>query len=101
MKKTISLAALAISASTSSFALIGPPAPYEVKTYCLDFYGDATEGMIAGTCDQSQNNVSRGDQIGPNGCTEGQIALTTSRTRRDQDFPIRIRSCLPPNVVQL
>ncbi len=101
MKKTISLAALAISASTSSFALIGPPTDMMTKTYCLETYTDMSGGMIAGTCDESANNVHRGAQIGENGCAEGQIALTTSKTRRDAHYPIRIRQCLPPNVVQL
>lgn len=101
MKKTISLAAIAISASTSSFALIGPPADMITKTYCLDTYTTESGSMMAGTCDQSINNARRGAQIGENGCAENQISLQTSKANRSAEFPIRIRACLPPNVVQL
>jgi hypothetical protein len=101
MKKTISLAALAISASTSSFAIIGPPIDAVTKTYCLATYTKEDGGMVAGTCDQTANNQLSDRQIGMNGCAEGQIALTTSKSVNAEYFPINIRACLPPNVMQL
>lgn len=99
MKKTISLTALAVSASAASFALIGPP--QDTKTYCLDSYTDMSGSMMAGTCDQSRNNARSGAQLGENGCAAGQIALTTGKYPGEREFPIRISPCMPPNVTQL
>jgi hypothetical protein len=96
MKKTISIAALAVSATTS-FAFMAPPT--ETKTYCLNMYTDAS-GAMAGSCDQTRNNVRSGVQLGENGCAADQIALSTSRWG-DGEFPIQISPCLPPNVAQL
>ena len=101
MKKTISLAALAISASTSSLAFIGQPMDVQTRTYCLSVRSDASGAMMAGSCDQTANNAQRNAQIGGNGCAEGQISLTTSKPSDAEEFPIRMRSCMPPNIAQL
>lgn len=103
MKKTITLTAMAISASTS-FAIIGPPgtgSERQTKTYCLEMYDVGSSEYAAGSCDMSANNESSESQIGANGCAPGQISLRTSKRVTDADFPIRIRTCLPPNLVQL
>lgn len=102
MKKTISLAALAISTSASAFWVPQDPSTVVHKTYCLEVYtiGD-TGDQYAGSCDQSHNNAERHLQINRNGCADGQIALTTTKLKGDKKFPIEIRSCLPPNVAQL
>ncbi|HXW52749.1 MAG TPA: hypothetical protein VEL47_01460 [Myxococcota bacterium] len=98
-KRSISLAALAISASTSSMALIAPPT--DTKTYCLDVYTNASGGSFAGSCDQTDNNAETGAQVGGNGCAADQIALKTARWNSTQPFPIQIYPCMPPNTVQL
>jgi hypothetical protein len=101
MKKrtTISLAALAISASSSTFALIG--SPNDTKTYCLEMYTDASGSSYAGSCDQTANNARRGTQIGENGCAQSQVALTTGRWSSEEPYPIQIHACMPPNATQL
>lgn len=99
MKKTISLAALAISAS-SSFALIGPPSNNDVRMYCVSVYG-GQGSMVAGSCDETDNNRYYHREIMDNGCAEGQMAIYTSKSRRQMRYPIEINMCLPPNVAQL
>lgn len=101
MKKTISLAALTMSAATSTFAIIGPPVNQQTMTYCLDTYTDIHGGKTAGDCDQMANNRMINAPTGPNGCTQDQIALTTRKLSHEREFPIRVRPCLPPNIVQL
>lgn len=101
MKKTISLAALAISASTSSFALVMPPANMSYKTYCLDRYTDSDGNTTMGSCDQSPNNARGNAQVGQNGCTTDQAALISSKAPWDKDFDIVINACMPPNAAQL
>lgn len=101
MKKrtTISLAALAISASSSTFALIAGPT--DTKTYCLEMYTDTCGSSYAGSCDQTANNERRGAQIGENGCAQGQVALSTGRWSPDEPYQIEIHACMPPNAAQL
>lgn len=101
MKKTISLAALTMSAATSSFAIIGPPLDFQSVTYCLDSYTDVQGNKSASDCDQRENNRMTNARTGTNGCTASQVALTTTKLRHEREFPVRIRACLPPNVVQL
>ena len=107
MKKTISATVIALSGATSALALFAPQ-PIDAKTYCLETYqvlNDAgnPSGEIAGTCDESTNNGILQRPIQANGCAQGQVALTTYRYAFDgnQDFPITIGSCMPPNVTQL
>lgn len=95
MKKTI--ATIALTASSSAFALM--PQPAEIKTICLNLYENADGATYAGSCDEAANNVIRGDKILANGCAEGQASLTA--VKYSQDFDINIRACLPPNVAQL
>lgn len=100
MKKTITVAALALSASTS-FAIIGPPTDMQTRTYCLNTYTSMDGGMMAGSCDETANNARRHAQLNENGCADSQISLQTSKRRHEADYPIRVRACLPPNIVQL
>lgn len=102
MKKTISIASLAISAS-ASFALIGPMPPGSTvsKTYCVETYQEPDGSMWAGGCDESMNNTQANTTVKENGCAEGQIAITTSKMAAAERFPIEIRSCMPPNFAQL
>lgn len=109
MKRTV--AALALSVSTPSFALMMPAV--KVKTICLDTYESETGVKFAGNCDQATNNAESGVKLLENGCAEGQISLTSaaypdfSQTPKQKGqeeevkFDIEIRSCLPPNVAQL
>lgn len=100
-KTTIAVAALALSAS-SSFAIIGPGHDrYVTKTYCLGTYSYGDGSMNAGTCDETNNNAMLNLPRMENGCAEGQMALTTSKRVREANFPIQIRPCLDPNIVQL
>lgn len=108
MKRSVSLAALALSVSTPSFALMMPPV--KTKTICLDSYEGAEGAKYAGNCDQAGNNAEAGVALLENGCAEGQIALTSvaypsypinNSKKEELKFDIEIRSCLPPNVAQL
>lgn len=100
-KTTITIAALALSASTS-FALIGPGgAPMESRTYCLKSYTDFDGSANAITCDETANNETEGRTILGNGCAEDQMSLTTAKSISETRYPVEIGSCLPPNVVQL
>jgi hypothetical protein len=101
MKKSISLAALAISASTASFAIIGPPTNIQIRNYCLKTLTNAVGGLTAGDCDETANNRQLNARLGPNGCADRQISLTTTKMSHERDFPIRINPCLPPGAVQL
>ncbi len=101
MKKTISLAALTISAATSSFAIVGPPMNIETTNYCLDYFADIHGNKSLGSCDQKPNNRMLNAITDQNGCTKDQAALFTSKRTTERDFPINVRPCLPPNVVQL
>ncbi len=101
-KTTICLAALAISASTSSLALIGPnPGAMEEKTYCLGVYSDDEGNMSAGSCDMTRNNEILQSPLGANGCAEGQISQYTTKRDYQESFPIQIHMCMPPNAAQL
>ena len=95
MKKTI--ATIALTASPSAFALIGPGG--ETKTVCLNTYETAEGLLYAGSCDEAPNNEELGLEILENGCAEGQIALTARKF--GETWEPQIASCLPPNVVQL
>lgn len=108
MKRTV--AALALSVSTPSFALMMPPT--KVKTICLDSYESEAGAKFAGNCDQAANNTELGLALLDNGCAEGQIAVTSAgyttftkkpkhKAKEELKFDIEIRSCLPPNVAQL
>jgi hypothetical protein len=100
-KTTISLAALAISASTS-FALIMPGfGNTETKTYCLSVYSEEDGGMGAGGCDQTRNNTIRQLPLMANGCAEGQVSMYTGKREEESRFPIEIHMCMPPNAAQL
>lgn len=98
-KTTISLAVLAIS--TASVAFIGQPGNWTTKTYCINVEEDASGNKYAGTCDRSDNNQQLNLVLGTNGCAEGQASLTTRKGRGQQDFPIQIHPCMPPNAAQL
>ncbi|MCA9506913.1 MAG: hypothetical protein KC505_00650 [Myxococcales bacterium] len=101
MKKTISLAALAVSAS-NSFALLAPlPANYDYKNYCLSVYHRNDNSALAGNCDETANNQTLNRTLQENGCADGQISITTFKRPDQERFPIEIGSCLPPNAVQL
>lgn len=104
MKKTITALALtAASSAASSAAFARPAPPVATKTYCLDTFEDARGALVAGTCDQSQNNIDLGLPVLSNGCAATQIALTANKFTSDPDAPfsIVVRPCLPPNVAQL
>jgi hypothetical protein len=95
-KKTI--AAIAVTASSiSSFALMPPPKA--TKNICLDVRQDAKGALYAGNCDQTRNNQTSGVELLANGCAVNQISLRA--TKYVEQFDINVRSCLPPNVVQL
>jgi hypothetical protein len=104
MKKSISIAALAISAS-SSFAIVFDPtdsAPQWItKTYCLAVHTHDDGSTTAGDCDKSELNARFDRPLLQNGCAAGQIALTTEKWAEDEGFPINIHSCMPPNIAQL
>ena len=97
MKKTI--AAAALSASTSALALWAPPA--EQRTICLDKYENESGAIYGGSCDQSANNETLGLELLENGCAEGQIAITSQRYHNSEQWSVNIGPCLPPNVAQL
>ncbi len=101
MKKTIGVAALAISASTASLAFFIPRDHIETRTYCLSVYEDEQGGQRAGSCDETNRNTYYQRELNAQGCAEGQVALSTSRYDSQEEFPIRIGMCLPPNVAQL
>lgn len=101
MKKTIGVAALAISASTASLALYVPRDNMVTKTYCLSIYEDVEGGQRAGSCDETDRNTYYQRELNAQGCAEGQVALSTRRYGDEGEFPIRIGMCLPPNVAQL
>jgi len=93
------IAAVAISAASMAYGLTPPPAA--TKTLCLAVYEDADSVKRAGSCDNTRNNHTLGLPILANGCAEGQISLTSVKYQNSEKFTIEIRSCLPPNVVQL
>jgi hypothetical protein len=108
MKRTV--AALALSISTPSFALMIPASA--TKTICLDTYESETGVKFAGNCDQTPNNKEAGVALLENGCAEGQISLTSfaypsynpsakQKKKQELKFDIEINTCLPPNVAQL
>ncbi|RZA25960.1 MAG: hypothetical protein EOP10_05185 [Proteobacteria bacterium] len=112
MKRTVSAAALALSISTPSFALMLPPSA--TKTICLDSYESETGAKFAGNCDQAANNKELALPLLDNGCADGQIALTSvaypasfvqnspkQKKNTKLKFDIEINNCLPPNVAQL
>lgn len=99
MKVNKTVAALALSASSSAFALIAPP--QDTKTICVSVYETADGVKYAGGCDEVRNNEAAGLPILENGCAANQIALTATRWSADLPYNIEIGSCLPPNVVQL
>ncbi|WP_141735035.1 hypothetical protein [Oligoflexus tunisiensis] len=99
MKFKKSVTALALTASSSAFALMRPPV--ETKTICLDMYESAEGAAYAGTCDQSDNNETLKKKILENGCAEGQLAMTAQKWDKRGEFYPSIHSCLPPNVAQL
>lgn len=70
MKRTV--AAVALSISTPSFALMLPPS--ETKTICLDVFESENGVKYSGNCDQSENNVTLGAKILENGCAADQIS---------------------------
>lgn len=97
MKIKTTVAALALSASSSSFALMAPPT--QTKTICLEVYETAEGVSYSSGCDASSNNVELGLTILENGCAVDQVALIAHKYGRR--FDIQISSCLPPNVAQL
>ncbi len=114
MKRTVSAAALALSVSTPSFALMLPPTA--TKTICLDTFESETGVKYSGNCDQAANNKELNLPLLENGCAEGQISLTSvaypsfseaPKKKKKQEpaqelkFDIEIKACLPPNVAQL
>lgn len=81
MKKTI--AAMAILASASSQALIGPgghPRPMPKNVVCVSLYKDAG-GYIAGNCDQTAKNEKYGAELKDNGCAKDQAAMRITSVR--------------------
>lgn len=98
MKKTI--AAMALIASSNALAIAPPvmpgqPQPKVVK-YCLslsEYETEAGKALYAG-CDESSNNKYEKRQLLENGCAEGQVALSIQGGAK-------IRSCMPPGMVQL
>ncbi len=108
MKRTV--AALALSISTPSFALMMPATA--TKTICLDTFESEAGVKYAGNCDQAANNKELNLAVLENGCAEGQIALTSvayptynqsakQKKKPELKFDIEINACLPPNVAQL
>lgn len=102
MKKTISLASLALSATTS-MAFVGPHIADDLnkKTYCLDVYTDADGAVTLGTCDQSANNADLERALNSQGCAEGQAAMHVAKHRSATHFSPTIRPCMAPNVTQM
>ena len=95
------IAAFAFSAS-SAFALIGPGVgQIETKALCLDLFEGGDGSQYAGKCDQTRNNHVQGFELLENGCTINQVAITAVKRFGSEKFDIEVRSCLPPNVVQL
>jgi hypothetical protein len=89
MKKTI--ASVALLASSSTFALIGPGPRPEPKTVCLNVYEESNGVMYAGDCDQTRANQVYKRTILQNGCADGQAAI--------RSYDIKIKAC--PTYVQL
>lgn len=99
MKINISIVAMALAVSGTSFGRIAQP--LETKTLCLNSYELSDGSTLAGGCDASANNQVLGAVLLDNGCAEGQVALSASRWSSEDAWSIEIGSCLPPNVVQL
>ena len=105
MKRTV--AAIAMGISTPSFALMLPA--QATKVICLDTFESEKGVKYAGNCDQAANNEILEATILENGCAADQIALTSvaypvagkKGKPSTLKYDIEIKSCLPPNVVQL
>jgi len=95
MNKKISIAAFALAASTSSFALIGPGGPQRppLKRACIEITKGAAGVRYAGNCDETHNNETFKRALNAEGCAAGQ-ALFTSTT-------IELQQCRDPRIVQL
>ena len=101
MKFQKTIAAFAVTAS-SAFALIGPGfGQPETKQLCLDAYEANDGALFAGKCDQTRNNERNGRELLSNGCAVDQIAITAVKKFGAEKFDLEVRSCLPPNIVQL
>lgn len=102
MKRTISIATIALSASTS-FAFVGPitPGEFNSRTYCLNTYIDDTGAISLGNCDETANNSELDRELNSQGCAEGQAALHVTKRRSARVFSPQIKACLPPNIAQL
>jgi len=102
VKRTISIATLALTASTS-FAFVGPINPGELnsRTYCLSTYLDDTGAISLGDCDETANNSELDRELNSQGCADGQAALHVTKRRSARVFSPHLKACLPPNIAQL
>lgn len=102
MKRTISIASLALSATTS-MAFVGPNIAdgLNKRTYCLDVYTDEDGTVTLGTCDESANNADLERALNSQGCAEGQAAMHVVKFSSAAHFSPTIKPCMAPNVTQM
>jgi ribosomal protein S10 len=98
MKFNKTVTAIALTASSTAFGIIGPR-PVPTKTICLPAYESDQGALFAGSCDETRNNRDLNRPLLENGCAADQIAVTAFKYSRK--WNIEVQQCMSPNIVQL
>lgn len=104
MKKTIS--AVALLASSASYAKPLPADSVEFRTLCLPSYENAEGVLVAQVCDETKNNEDPklNREVTASGCTADQIVVNDVRYTYDGkvgEWGVDIPNCPNPNISQL